>query len=98
MRRILVCFRFPPRFDIWYTGRLFVPVRSTRYGLVGAVVDDADAVGDAVVVEALATPRKRVSVDGRGRPSGRRKDSDMEIEKRWLCGVGFGEEKDSLGI
>jgi hypothetical protein len=39
-------------------------------------VEGAEAV--AVVVEALAMPRKRVSVAGRGRPRGRRKGSDIE--------------------
>jgi hypothetical protein len=80
MRRTFVCLRFPPRFDSRYTGKLFVPVRSTRYGFVGAGVEEGGDAGEAVVVEALAMPRKRVSVDGRGRPSGRRKGSDMEAK------------------
>jgi hypothetical protein len=46
------------------------------------------AEGVAVVVEALAMPRKRVSVAGRGRPSGRRKGSDIEseVESDLVCG------------
>jgi hypothetical protein len=78
MRRTLVCLRFPPLLDSRYTGKLFVPVRSTRYGLTAAGVVGVDVTADAVDVEALAIPRKRVTVDDLGRASGRRNASDME--------------------
>lgn len=78
MRRTLVCFRFPPRLDRRYTGRLFVPVRSTRYGLAAAGVEEVDVAEEVIDVEALAIPRKRVTVDGLGRPSGRRNGIDIE--------------------
>jgi hypothetical protein len=55
MRRTFVCLRFPPLFDSRYTGKLFVPDRSTRYGLAGTDVSVAE---EAVVVETLAIPRK----------------------------------------
>jgi len=63
-----------------------VPVLVTRYGLdveiaaglgIAAGFGGADGFLEEAVVEALAMPRKCLSVEGRGRPIGRRKERDI---------------------
>jgi len=71
--RSLVCFKFPPRLLSRYTGMLLVVVLVMRYGLGTEVAGSA---GEADV-EALAIPKKHLTVDGRGSAKGRRKERDM---------------------
>ena len=55
----------------------FVPVFVTQYvRSFGFVVEEEG--GGIAVVDALAMPRKRLSVDGRGRAMGRRNGRDIE--------------------
>jgi hypothetical protein len=84
MRRSFVCLRFPPRLDNRYTGKLFVVVRLTRYGFARPDIADGAAgvvAGAAAVVETLATPRKWLRVEGRGRAMGRRNGSIIGEEE-----------------
>lgn len=68
-------------------------VRNTRYGFTGVDVAEAEdefVVEAAATVEALAMPRKWLSVEGRGRAIGRRNGSVIEkamFNERKQCSI-----------